>query len=82
MLHDIIEVKALEDYKLFLRFDDGKSGLVDLTKLVPFKGIFEKLKDKKYFSKVTVNQEIGTICWQNGADLSPELLYDNVIISQ
>ena len=82
MLHDIIEVKALEGYKLFIRFDDGKSGLVDFTKLVPFKGIFEKLKDKKYFSKVTVNQEIGTICWQNGADLSPELLYDHLIATK
>ena len=49
MLHDIVEVKVLKDYTLFLRFDDGKSGEIDISQLVPFDGIFEPLKNKKYF---------------------------------
>lgn len=42
-----------------MRFEDGKSGYVDLTKIIDFKEIFEKLKDKNYFSQVKVNEELG-----------------------
>lgn len=76
MLVDIVEVKVLEDYKLFLRFEDNVKGEIDISKVVPFKGVFEKLRDKKFFSRVTINKEVGTICWENGADLAPCTLYD------
>ena len=75
---DIIDVKVLENYKLYLKFDDGIDGEVDISKLIPFKGVFQPLSDKVYFSKVSVNHDIGTICWDNGADLSPTYLYQNI----
>lgn len=75
---DVVEVKVLEDYLLFLRFDDGKTGKIDISKIISFKGVFEPLKNKDYFSKVKVNPDIGTICWENGADLSPGFLYENL----
>lgn len=75
---DVTDVKVLSGYKLHLTFDDGISGDVDISKLVPFKGIFERLKDKKFFSEVKVNHDIGTICWENGADLSPTLLHESI----
>ena len=75
---DVIEVKVIENYKLELTFEDGKKGQVDIAKLVPFEGIFAPLKDKKFFSRVSVNADIGTICWENGADISPAFLYENL----
>lgn len=75
---DVIEVKTLEDYQLHLQFDDGTDGNVDISKLVPFKGVFEPLRDKEYFARVFVNSDIGTICWENGADLSPAYLRENI----
>ena len=75
---DVIDVKVLTDYKLQLKFGDGHCGSVDIAKLVPFKGIFAALKDKEFFSRVMVNPDIGTICWDNGADLSPTFLYENI----
>ena len=75
---DVIKVKVLKDYNLYLQFDDGSHGDVDISKLVPFKGVFEPLKDKSFFSKVSVNFDIGTICWENGADLSPAYLRENI----
>lgn len=71
---DVISVEILKDYLIKLQFDDGSSGIVDISEIVPFKGIFEPLNDKHFFSKVTVNSDIGTICWENGADLSPTYL--------
>lgn len=75
---DVICVKVLDGYKLFLKFDDGASGEVDISKLVPFEGVFKPLQDQKFFSKVTVNKDLGTICWENGADLSPSYLRQKI----
>ena len=75
MLVDIVEVKVQKDYVLYVRFEDGLEGEVDLSKIVPFKGVFLKLKDPKYFATVRLNRELGTIVWDNGADLSPDYIY-------
>ena len=75
MLFDIVKVKVVREYVLHITFENGVEGEVDITKIVPFKGVFSKLKDPQYFTTVTVNQELGTIVWDNGADLSPSYLY-------
>lgn len=75
---DVTKVQVLKDYELYLEFEDGRSGVVDLAKLIDFKGVFEPLKDKTYFSKVCLDPEIGTICWENGADIAPACLYANL----
>ena len=75
---DIVKVKVKKNYQLELVFEDGKLGVVDISKIVPIKGIFEPLNDPSYFSTVSVNHDIGTICWDNGADLSPEFLYEKI----
>jgi len=78
MLHNVTEVKYLSDYSVWLRFDDQSEGVLDLSKIVRFDGIFEQLKDARKFAEVYVNNELGTICWPNGADLAPETLYINL----
>lgn len=76
LLRDVIEVKPVGGYRLYLRFDDGVSGVADLEPiLLPFDGVFEPLRDRSYFDLVRVNPEIGTICWPNDADIAPETLY-------
>jgi len=78
MLKDIVKVKALKDYRLFLEFEDGAQGQVDLRKLIKFRGVFEPLKDEAFFARVAVNPEWGTVFWPNGADLDPDVLYSMV----
>jgi len=75
MLKDIIEARATGVHKLFLRFEDGVSGEIDLGKLVAFEGVFAPLQDPAELAKVQVDPEIGTVCWPNGADLDPDVLY-------
>jgi hypothetical protein len=77
-LVDIVEVQVLEGYRLYLRFDNGTSGQVDIAELVSFEGVFAPLKDREYFARVLVNFETGTICWENGADLAPSYLYSHL----
>lgn len=79
MLRDIVEVRHLGDYRVFLKFDDGISGELDLSTLIKFDGIFEPVRDESYFAKVAVHPELGTIFWPNGADLDPVVLYYRII---
>lgn len=77
-LVDVIAVKVLDNYRLYLKFDDGAEGQVDLSKLIVFKGVFEPLSQKSFFSSVSINRDTGTICWRNGADISPSYLRKNL----
>jgi len=72
MLH-IKSARYISGYKIWVSFDDGISGEVDLEG--ELRGpIFEPLKDPNVFSKVTVDPELETVVWPNGADLAPEFL--------
>jgi hypothetical protein len=75
MLKDIVEIRPLGGYRLYLRFEDGVDGELDLADVIDFEGIFAPLKDENEFAKMTLNAELGTIVWPNGADLDPDVLY-------
>ena len=78
MLKDIIEVKPLSDYSVYLRFEDGVEGKVNIAELIEFRGVFAQLSEPAYFAQVRVNPELGTIYWPNEADLDPDVLYSIV----
>lgn len=78
MLKDIIFVEPLENYELFLRFEDGVEGIVSIAEQIEFTGVFAPLKEPSFFADVQVNPELGTIQWQNGADLDPDVLYAKI----
>jgi len=69
MLKDIMEVRPQENHQLYLKFEDGKDGIIDVSSLVEFTGMFAPLNNLDYFQTVKVNPELGTIYGKNGADL-------------
>jgi hypothetical protein len=75
MLKDIVEAAPLNDFLLKLRFEDGVEGIIDVAKCVPIDGIFAALRERSQFEAVSVNPELGTICWPCGAGLDPDVLY-------
>ncbi|MCE2721332.1 MAG: DUF2442 domain-containing protein [Dolichospermum sp.] len=81
MLKDIISVKPLEGYQLHIQFEDETQGIIDISQLIEFTGIFTSLQDLNYFQQVKVHPEWGTIYWENGADLDPDVLY-SIITNQ
>ncbi|MEG4210065.1 DUF2442 domain-containing protein [Microcoleus sp. S13_B4] len=78
MLKNISSVQPLENYQLHLKFEDNQEGVVDISQLIEFTGIFAPLQDLTYFNQVKLNPEWGTIYWENGADLDPDVLYSIV----
>jgi hypothetical protein len=78
VLKDVVEVRPLERYRVYLKFEDGVEGEVDLEPLLsPFDGVFEPLRRLEHFRAVFVDAG-GTLAWPNGADLAPEVLYSKV----
>jgi hypothetical protein len=78
MLKDIVEVRTLGGHRLYLRFEDGVAGEIDVADLISFDGIFAPLRDEQRFGEVQVDRELGTIRWPGGADLDPDVLYARV----
>jgi Protein of unknown function (DUF2442) len=74
---DVIGVSCLGAYRLLLTFEDGQRREVDIAALVPFDGVFAPLRDESYFRRVRIDPDSGTIVWPNGADICPDVLYDN-----
>ena len=74
MIPRVVEVRPLGGYRLWLRFHDGVSGIVDLRAEL-WGPVFEPLKDETLFAQVSVHPELDTVTWPNGADRAPEFLY-------
>lgn len=71
-LIDVTAARHLGGHRLWLRFEDGVEGEVDLTRSL--RGpVFEPLRDPVYFAKFFI--DLGTVNWPNGADFAPEMLY-------
>ena len=67
-------LSILKIIKVEVSFNNSRKGVADLS--AALKGsVFEPLKNKSEFSSFTVDEELETIVWPNGADLAPEYIY-------
>lgn len=79
MILHVKEAKYRHDYVIWLRFSDGAEGEVDLAGELEGE-VFGPLKDISKFKSFKVDPFLGTVVWENGADLAPEFLYENIRI--
>jgi hypothetical protein len=70
----VTSVEPLGHHRLHLTFEDGAEGELDLSNW-EWRGVFAPLEDPSYFALVTLDEELGTIVWPNGADIAPETLH-------
>jgi hypothetical protein len=77
MIPKVIDAIYSKDFILYLRFSDGSEGEVDIRPELDGE-IFEPLKDISYFKKFSVNKDLHTVVWPNGADFAPEFLYEKI----
>ena len=77
MLIRVKKVNYLDGYKLKIVFSDSKTKVVDFENWIrDGKGYLLPLKDIEYFKKVDIDDCHYTICWPNGADFCPDVLYE------
>ena len=73
-------VRAQPDHDSVLKvwFSSGEVGLFDAGPYLDGP-IYQPLTDPDYFLRVSVDAVAGTICWPNGADFCPDVVYRDAI---
>lgn len=66
-----------EGYKIWICFEDGLSGEVDLSDLVG-KGVFSAWNSIDFFRSVHVDKRTDTVAWGEDIDLDPYVLRDSI----
>ncbi len=76
MILRVTDARLVRDFIVWVRFNDGSEGEVDLSGELDGP-IFEPLRDPKVFSQLRLDPDIHTLVWPNGADLAPEFLHEH-----
>lgn len=72
-LYQIIDFKIIDEYTLWIAFNDGSEQTVDFAPLLHGR-LFGTLRDPDIFNQVTLDPIAKTISWPNGVDFDPETL--------
>jgi len=67
------EVIPRDDCTLFLVFENGRKGVLNMKPILDF-GVFQRIKDLDKFKRVRI--AFDTIEWNCGVDLDPEYLHE------
>lgn len=78
MFLHVIEARYVRDYTVWLRFNDGTCGEVDLSGELDGP-VFGPLRDPAQFKRFRIEHH--TLAWENGADLAPEYLREHARIA-
>ena len=70
----VVAINVIFNGVLDLEFACGTRKKVDLTPIM-FGPLFGELRSPEVFNQVSVDHEVGTICWPNGADFDPDTLF-------
>lgn len=68
-----LEVKALSEYRIWIRYDDGEEGEVDLSHLAG-QGVFTLWEDEQHWKNVRISED-GAIRWSEEIELCPDATY-------
>ena len=66
-------VEARDNFRIWIKFEDGEEGEVDLSHLAG-KGVFEAWLDPEFFQNVRIVDN-DTVLWGDDIDLCPDALY-------
>jgi len=73
----VVEARYLGDYKVWLEFNDGRKGVVDLADELHGEEL-EPLRDRHRFAEFYLDYGLASIAWVDGQDFPPEFLYERL----
>lgn len=80
MILHVTKAVYIKDYCIEVWFNDGVHGIVNFADDAIFDSpMFSSLKSPETFRNFTVDPEINTIVWSNGADLAPEYIESKLV---
>ena len=78
MKHPIYHVHAVEvvgPYTLRVQFTDNTEQVINFQPILAGE-LYRPLLDPKLFNQVSIDPEVKTLVWPNGADFDPATLHD------
>ena len=78
MKHSIYQVRAVEGvgpYTLRVQFTDDTEQTINLKPVLAGE-LYGPLLDPELFNRVSIDSEVKTLVWPNGADFDPATLHD------
>ena len=78
MRYRIVQIEARQNFRLYVRFDDGVEGEADLSD-VAGRGVFRRwVEHPREFTNVWVDQLSGAPTWPGELDVAPDALHDEL----
>jgi|SRR3990167_7891603 len=74
-IHRVARFDIVGPYLLDVVFTDGTRQQINFRPVL-HGAVFGPLQDLATFNAVTLDQEVGTLTWPNGADFDPATLHD------
>jgi Protein of unknown function (DUF2442) len=74
-VYKIVDFEIIGSYTLRLVFDDGIEQEINFESVLEGE-VYGRLRDVKFFNQVTLDPEVHTVVWPNGADFDPETLHN------
>jgi hypothetical protein len=73
LMHEPLEVRALPNYRIWIRYADGSEGEVDVSHLAG-KGVFSLWNEEEAWENVRIAED-GAIRWTDEVELCPDATY-------
>ncbi len=70
----LVEAKYIDGFRVYVKFNTGESGEVDLRDVIYKYDVARPLRDPSRFSEFYFDSW-PTLCWDCGFDIAPESLY-------
>ncbi len=78
MTHPIYRIRSFKivgPYSLWVEFDDGSEQTINFQAVLAGE-LLGPLRDLTVFNQVSIDPEVHTLVWPNGADFDPATLHD------
>ncbi len=74
-IYRILQFRIVGAYTIWVAFDDGTEQIIDFQNVLAGE-LFGPLRDLNLFNQVSLDPEVHTLVWPNGADFDPATLHD------
>jgi hypothetical protein len=74
-IHKITGFEVVGPYRISITFADGLVRMIDFRPILEGE-LYGPLRDLKQFNAVSLDPEVHTLVWPNGADFDPATLHD------
>lgn len=74
-IYRVLRFRIVKPYTIWMAFNDGTEQTIQFGSVLAGE-LFGPLRDLNLFNQVSIDPEVHTLVWPNGADFDPATLHD------